>query len=263
MITSFSNPLIKLIKRLRQRKYRQEEGVFFIEGLRVVLTAVEQHAVIETLVYALPLLTSEAGRQAIERLQRQGVDCVEVAPAVFESISERDNPTGLGAIVKMAWHELADLMVGERAIYVAVEDTADPGNLGTILRTMDAAGAAGLIVVGQSTDPFHPTAVKASMGTLFTVPLSRAADMESLLTWAQENGLQTVATSAKAKQVYWQAAYRFPVLLLMGSEREGLGKGVLEAADLAVTIPMHGSASSLNVAVATSLLLYELRRKLS
>ena len=262
MITSFSNPLVKRIKRLRQRKYRQEEGVFFIEGLRVVLTAVEQQARIETLVYALPLLTSEAGRQAIERLQVQGVDCVEVAPAVFESVSERDNPTGLGAIVKIAWRELTDLIVGEQAIYVAVEDTADPGNLGTILRTMDAAGAAGLIVVGQSTDPFHPTAVKASMGTLFTVPLSRAADMESLLAWARKHGLQTAATSAKAKQLYWQADYHLPALLLMGSEREGLSKEVLEAADLAVTIPMHGSASSLNVAVATSLLLYELKRKL-
>jgi TrmH family RNA methyltransferase len=263
MITSFSNPLIKRIKRLRQRKHRLEEGVFFIEGLRVVLTAIEQQAPIETILYASALLTSETGRQVIERQQAQGVECVELDPAVFTSISERDNPTGVAAIVQMAWRELDSLPVEEQAIYVAVEDTADPGNLGTMLRTIDAAGAAGLIVVGQSTDPFHPTAVKASMGTLFTVPISRAADMGRVLTWARAHGLQTIATSAKAKQLYWGADYRFPVLLLMGSEREGLGREVLEAADSAVTIPMHGSASSLNVAVATSLLLYEFRRRVT
>jgi TrmH family RNA methyltransferase len=187
---------------------------------------------------------------------------MELDPAVFASISERDNPTGIAAIVKMAWRELDSLPVGEQAIYVVVEETADPGNLGTILRTMDAAGADGLIVVGQSTDPFHPTAVKASMGTLFTVAISQAADMGGVLSWARGRGLQTIATSAKAKELYWAADYRFPALLLMGSEREGLGREVLEAADLAITIPMHGSASSLNVAVATSLLLYEMRRPL-
>lgn len=261
MITSFSNPLVKRIKRLRQRKYRLEEGAFFIEGLRVVLTAVEQRAPIETILYAPDLLTSEIGRQVVERQQEQGGNCVALDAAVFASISERDNPTGIAAIVQIAWRELDSLPVGEQAIYVAVEDTADPGNLGTILRTIDAAGAAGLIVVGQSTDPFHPTAVKASMGTLFTVPISRTADMGTVLDWARNGGLQTIATSAKATQLYWAADYRFPVLLLMGSEREGLGEAVLAAADLAVTIPMYGSASSLNVAVATSLLLYELRRK--
>jgi TrmH family RNA methyltransferase len=239
-----------------------EEGAFVIESLRVVLTAVEQNAPIETIVYSSAFLTSKVGRQVIERQRGQGVDCVELDPAVFASISERDNPTGIAAVVQMAWCELDSLPVGKEGIYVAVEETADPGNLGTILRTVDAVGADGLIVVGQSTDPFHPTAVKASMGTLFTVAISRTADMGGVLSWARGRGLQTIATSAKAKQIYWAADYRFPALLLMGSEREGLGREVLEAADLAVTIPMHGSASSLNVAVATSLLLYEMRRQL-
>lgn len=261
MITSFSNPLVKRIKRLRQRKYREEEGAFFIEGLRVVLMAVEHHAPIETLIYSSELLTSEVGRQAVVEQQERGLPCAELSAPVFQAISEREHPVGLGAIVKTSWRDLDSVVVGPADLWVALVGTADPGNLGTILRTMDAVGAAGLVLVGSTTDPFHPTAVKASMGALFTAPIGRRPNEGALMAWARARGLLTVATSAKAPQVFWDALYRRPALLLMGSEGEGLSKEVLEAADLSVTIPMTGSVSSLNLAVATGLLLYEWRRR--
>ncbi|MEW5985473.1 MAG: RNA methyltransferase [Chloroflexota bacterium] len=260
MIISFSNPLIKRIKRLRQRKYREEESAFFVEGLRVVLTAVEHRAPIETLVYSSELLTSEAGRRAVSEQQQRGLPCVELSAPVFRAISEREHPVGLGAIVKTSWHDLDSVVVDPADVWVALVGTADPGNLGTILRTLDAVGAAGLVLVGSTTDPFHPTAVKASMGALFTVPVGRLPDEATLFAWARAHGLFIMATSAKARTLFWDAPYQRPALLLMGSEGEGLSKQVLEAADLAVTIPMRGSASSLNLAVATGLLLYELRR---
>jgi RNA methyltransferase, TrmH family len=261
MITSFSNPLVKQIKRLRQKKYRQEEGLFFIEGLRVVLTAVEQSAPLESLVYAPELLTSEVARQVIIEQQAQGVRCVSVAAAVFQAISERDNPAGLGAVVQAGWRPLHELPVTATAVYVALFDISDPGNLGTILRTLDATGASALILVGETADPFHSTAVKASMGALFTVPISQVSGAPTLLDWAGRHGIQTVATSAKATASYWAASYRRPLLLLMGNEGEGLPAAVMAAAGQSVTIPMSGTVSSLNLAVATSLLLYELRRR--
>jgi TrmH family RNA methyltransferase len=260
VITSFRNPLIKRIKRLRRKKHRRREEAFFIEGIRVVLSALEQDAPIETLVYAPDLLTSDVAWEAIAVQKAAGADIAELSADLFASISERENPVGLGAVVHTQLRTLAELAVAADDILVAAKDLSDPGNLGTLVRTLDGVGAAGLILVGQTTDPFHPTAVKASMGALFTVPVCAVDRMDDLWTWAQHRRLFTVATSARARENFWEAGYRFPALLLLGSEGEGLSAEVLQRAQQAVSIPMYGRASSLNLSVAAGLLLYELRR---
>ncbi len=261
MITSHRNPLVKRIRGLERKKQRQEEGAFFVEGIRVVLSALERGAPVALLVYAPDLLTSEAANEAIRRFEAEGGETAAVSGEVFRSVSQRDNPAGLGAIVAARLHPLEALPVAPDAIFVAASDVGDPGNLGTILRTMDGVGAAGLVLVGQTTDPFHPTAVKASMGTLFNIPVATVEGMGALWAWAEGRGLFTIATSARAPRDYRDPGYRFPALLLLGSEAEGLPAGVVERADRAVSIPMLGTASSLNLAVAAGLLLYELRRQ--
>lgn len=258
MISSFQNPLVKRIKRLRQKKYRQQEGSFFVEGLRAVLTAVEQNAPIETLVYAPDLLTSAVGQAAIAAQQARGLPCEAVTAEVFGALAERENPTGIGAVVRFRPLTLAELEVTSNSVLLALVEIADPGNLGTILRTVDAAGGNGVILVGATADVGHPTAVKASMGTIFTVPCAQVAAVGELLAWAAEQGLHTCATSVKAQADYRAAVYRRPTLLLLGSEREGLTADVLAAAEQAVSIPMRGTASSLNLAVAAGLLIYEI-----
>jgi TrmH family RNA methyltransferase len=145
-------------------------------------------------------------------------------------------------------------------IYVGLVEIGDPGNLGTVIRTMDAVGTAGLILVGHTVDPYHPTAVKASMGALFSSPHCHVDAVDDLLKWTSEMGIQTVATSAKAELSFWQAKPRFPVCLILGSEGQGLPQEVFETADLSVTIPMTGQATSLNLAVAAGILLFEMRR---
>ena len=260
MITSHRNPLVKRIRRLQQKKYRRQEEAFFVEGIRAVLMALERRAPVETVVYAPELLTSEIAWEAIARWQAAGGEATMISGDLFHTISERDNPVGLGAVVATRLHSLAALTASEGDIFVALDDISDPGNLGTIVRTLDGMGGAGLILVGQTTDPFHPTAVRASMGALFTVPVAEVGDMDEVWKWAQANSAQTIATSAHADELFWAADYRFPVLLLLGSEGEGLPPAVLERADLSVSIPMHGASSSLNLAVAAGLLLYELRR---
>ena len=262
MITSFRNPLVKRIKKLKRKKYRQREGAFFVEGIRTVLSAIERQAPLETLVVAPELLTSDVAWEAVAGQRAQGVEVREVSAEVFESFAERENPVGLGAIVNVRLHDLGSLPAGPDDIFAALLDVGDPGNLGTIVRTLDGMGAAGLILVGQTTDPFHPTAVKASMGALFNVPVAEAESVDALWRWAQEWGVHTVATSAHAEQVYWEAAYELPTLLLLGSEGEGLPADVLAAAEQAVTIPMVGASSSLNLAVAAGLLLYDVRRQI-
>ena len=263
MITSAANPLIKRIKRLRRKKHRLQEGVFFAEGLRVVLSAVEAGAAIKTIVYSSELLTSKRAERTLAEQGAAGTACVEVAANLFRSISSRDNPAGLGAIIAASWTPLEELTVDPGAFFAALVNVSDPGNLGTVIRTADAVGAGGVILVGQSVDPYHPTAVRASMGSLFHVPVVQVNDVEALLDWSAARGISCVATSAGAQKSYRDAAFRYPLLLLLGSEGEGLPAAIIEAADLAVTIPMSGSASSLNLAVAAGILLYELSTEVS
>ena len=260
MITSFSNPLVKRVKRLRLRKYRRQEGAFFVEGVRGVLTAVEHQAPIETLIFCPELLASPVAQ---EFLTQTRLPQVAMARPVFESISERDNPVGLAAIVGENWADLARLVVKPDSIFVALFAASDPGNLGTILRTMDAVGAAGLILMGQGVDPFHGTAVKASMGTIFTVPICHVPDETALLQWANHQQIQTIATSARGTADFQNTPYQLPAILLLGSERQGLSPNILAQADLQVAIPMQGTTSSLNVAVSAGILLYAIRYHIS
>jgi len=261
MITSYQNSLIKKIKRLRQKKYRRQENAFFIEGLRVVLTAIEQKAPIQTILYAPDLLTSDIALQTIAAQEKEGIPRVAVSADVFAAISTRKDPTGLGAIIETTWNDLASLPVGTADLWLALVEIGDPGNLGTILRTADAFGVAGIILVGNTVDPFHPTAVKASMGTLFTLPIIQVDQIEDLLQWTAQNNLQTIATSAKARQPLRETAVNYPALLILGSEGEGLSSNVLAAADQQITIPMTGTVTSLNLAIATAILLYELSKQ--
>lgn len=258
MITSFSNPLIKQIKRLRQKKYREREQLHFAEGLRTVLSAIESGVVIETIVYSPELLRSELALQTLAEQEEAGTRCQAISTSLFQSISERDNPVGLAAVISNRWYSIGDFQVDQDDIFVALMNVAEPGNLGTIFRTADAAGAAGLLLVGTVVDPYHPTTIKASMGTLYSMPFARLDDSEQLFTWAESMGLQTVATTARSGTNFRRVEYSKPAILIMGSEREGLDRQIIKRAGQIVTIPMKGGASSLNLAAATAIILFEM-----
>ncbi len=258
MITSHQNPIIKKVKRLRQKKYRRQENAFFVEGLRVVLTAVEQNAPIQAILYAPDRLTSHIAQQTIAAQEKAGIPCTAVSDDVFASISSRDNPTGLAAIIESASRSLETINIQQTDLWLALFEISDPGNLGTILRTADAFNAAGIILIGNTVDPYHPTAVKASMGTLFTLSIVQVHHINHLLEWAAQNDIQTIATSAKAKQSIREMTAKFPALLLLGNEGEGLPTPILAAANHQIKIPMSGAATSLNLAIAAGILLYEL-----
>ena len=261
LISSTANPLVRRIRRLGERKHRRREGAFFVEGIQPVWQAVEAGTEIETLVVAPGLLTSALARRMVAEQERRGVRCARVTPAVFEALSGRDNPSGLAAVVRARTGRLDELAVTPDACFVALHEVGNPGNLGTILRTAEAAGAAGVLLLGETTDPFHPAAVKASMGALFTMPVVHVAEPEAFFAWAAARGIAVVTTSARAPDEHWAARYPLPVALLLGSEGEGLPAELLARGDLAVRIPMVGTAHSLNLAVAAGILLYEVRRQ--
>lgn len=260
-IESAANPLIKRIRALGQRKGREEQGACFVEGIQPVWQAVEGGAAIEALVVAPDLLTSAPARAMVAAQQAAGTPVAEVTAALYERIATRENPSGLAAIVRIARRGLASLAVTPTALFVALHEVGNPGNLGTILRTVDAVGGSGVILVGDTTDPYHPSAVRASVGTLFRLPVAHVACLDEIFSWSVENRVGVVTTSTHATHDHWDVTYPVPALMLFGNEGRGLPADIVRRGDLSVRIPMHGSAGSLNLSVAAGVLLYEALRQ--
>ena len=259
-ITSPGNELVRRARALRQRKAREEQGALLVEGIRPVWQALDHHATVEVIFLAPDLLNSDAARAATARAADQGVRVVEVSSAVFGRLADHEHPSGLAAIVRAPRHSLADLAVPPTGVLIALHEVGNPGNLGTILRTLDAISGTALITIGDSTDPHHPTAVKASMGTVFSVPTVHFDRAGELLAWACGRGITVIGATERAARTHWEQPPIPPCLLLLGHEGRGLPPDVLAACDQQVRIPMAGTAGSLNLAVAAGILLYEARR---
>ena len=266
LITSTRNPKVKRLRSYRLRKYRQREGRFLIEGIRIVEEALACGAPVETLVYAPDLLVSERAKALVERMEPDRR--LALSGDVFCTLSDRDAPQGIGAVVCTEEHSLGDIPLAGDLLVIVAYQLRDPGNLGTIIRTADAAGATGVVVVEPSVDLYDPQTVRATMGSLFALPIVRLADGAALSRWHQDLRaaslpLLVVASSAHGQQAHFEVDYNRPLTLLVGSERHGLPPSVREEADVLVRLPMAGRATSLNVAAATAALVYEVIRQRS
>jgi TrmH family RNA methyltransferase len=262
LITSRSNSKIKFLRSLRQRKGREAAGSFLVEGIRHVGEAVEAGAPLEAIYYAPDLLTSEFARQLIETQEQAGLPCYPLSADVFESVAGRENPQGILAVAHFPQVSLADLNPGNFSWGVAAVSPQDPGNVGTILRTLDAVGASGLLLLDSGVDLAHPTLIRASMGTIFWHPVLRASFTE-FQQWAEGHAYTILGTSAHAPLDYREVpAYHRPLVLLLGSEREGLTSAQAQACTRLVRLPMLGRTTSLNLAIAAGVLLYDILERL-
>lgn len=257
IITSFANTNIKQIRKLEEKKYRQTSGLFFIEGLRTVGEAVQTGAPIQSLVVAPELLVSDFGQKLLHHPAVSSIEIIEVSGEIFAKLAHKDGPQGIGAVVRQNWQPLESLIVNQSELWVALDQVSDPGNLGTIMRTADAVGCRGLFLLGHSTDPHDPTAVKASMGSIFSLSLT-TTNWAYFRQWLLDHQVRLVGTSDRADTDYQAVHYQRPLILLMGSERHGLSEEMITACDSLVQIPMRGRADSLNLAVATAVVLYEI-----
>jgi len=257
IITSPANEKIKQIRKLRERKYRSETGQFLVEGLRITTEAFQMGAMINLLVVAPDLLTSDFGRELVVQVRNQEIPVLEVNRSVFESLAVKENPQGIAAVIRQQWSTLADFSAPGDQDWIALESVADPGNLGTILRTSDGAGWAGVILLGNCTDPYDPSALRASMGAVFSQHLVRATFAE-FVQWKLETGIRVVGTSDSAEQDYHYLEYPAPMVLLMGSERQGLSEEQIQVCDELARIPMVGRSDSLNLSIATAVMIYEI-----
>lgn len=260
IITSRANARVARVRALRRRVERERTGLFLAEGTRLITEAARQGADIRELIAAPDLLRSEVARETTESLERAGVQTLRVTPEVFESLSPRDGPQGVLAVVKQHWTTLAQARSSDGLCWVALAEAQDPGNVGCVIRTADAVGAAGVILLGSTADPYDPAAVRASTGAVFAQRLVRATPRE-LSDWKRAHGVTVVGTSGSAKADYRSGGYEWPLVVLMGSEQHGLSPEQLALCDRLVGIPMIGSSDSLNLAVATAVVLYEVLRQ--
>jgi TrmH family RNA methyltransferase len=256
LITSRANPRVKHIRALRQRKERDAAAVCLVEGVRHVAEAAEAGAIIDAVAYAPGRLASPFALDLIRRLAARGADCLALSPDVFETLADKDSPQDIVAVVRQQRAALDDLSPRNMPWGVALVEPQDPGNVGSILRTVDAVGAGGLILIGAGADPYHPTSIRASMGALFWRPVA-SATFDAFAAWARRHAYRTVGTSARGEVDYRQADYERPLILLLGSEREGLADQHKAVCHQLVRLPMRGKVSSLNLSVAAGVLLYQ------
>jgi TrmH family RNA methyltransferase len=259
-LTSLSNPIVKDIKALALKKFRDQQNAFMAEGLKLIIDALDLGWSIKTLIFA----KTQQGNQTVEtvaaRAKAAGALVLEVSEKVLGAITRRDNPQMVVGVFEQKLMALKDVRPAPGDVWIALDRVRDPGNLGTIIRTADAVGAKGVILVGETTDPFSVETVRATMGSVFAVPVVKATP-EAFLAWRKGVKARFVGTHLKGSVDYRTIDYsKAATILVMGNEQQGLPDDLAGACDTLIRIPQTGRADSLNLAVATGVALYEIRR---
>lgn len=259
-VTSLANPLVKDIKALALKKFRDQQNAFMAEGLKLVIDALDLGWLIKTLIFAKSGLGNAAVEKAAARTVAAGGTVLEVSEKVLAAITRRDNPQMVVGVFTQKFLPLKDIRPKDGDVWVALDRVRDPGNLGTVIRTADAVGAKGVILVGETTDPFAVETVRATMGSIFAVPVAKASQ-EAFLGWRKGFAGMVAGTHLRGAVDYRSVDFsKGPVLLLMGNEQQGLPDILADSCDKLLRIPQAGRADSLNLAVATGVMLFEIRR---
>jgi TrmH family RNA methyltransferase len=248
-VTSLANDTVKQVRGLHLRKAREESGLFLAEGLKIVTEAVDLGFDPAILMFS----GKAADHPALKRAAARAREVIEVTPAILEKISRRENPQTVLGVFEQRFAPLAD--VENEGVVVALEQVRDPGNLGTIIRTCDAAGVGALVLIGETCDPYSVEAVRATMGSVFAVEIVRATVAE-FLAWRAGWPGSVVGTLLTATSDFRAANYRKPSLILLGNEQQGLTAELAASCDVNVKIPMRGRADSLNLSVAAGVMIY-------
>ena len=257
-VTAFSNPTVKLLRSLRDKKARKSEGLFLTEGLRILTEARDSGLLPEIIAFSPEGARHPLAAEIIAATETAGGDAIETSADILSKMSGKDNPQMVLGAYRQPETSLDRIERSKAPLWIVAQALRDPGNIGTILRTGDAAGAGGLILIDESADPFSVEAVRASMGALFTQDIATARWPE-FVSWLRSGEGQLVGTSLKASLDYLDAEYRQPCFLLIGNEQQGLPADYEAECDLRVKIPMAGRADSLNAAMATAVMAFAIR----
>ena len=257
-ITSFSNETVKRLRSLRDKRHRREEGLFLAEGLRILAEARDSRRLPEIVAFTAEGAKHALAAEIIAEAEAAGADAIETSPDILSKMSGKDNPQMLLGAYRQPETALERIDRSASPLWIVAQALRDPGNIGTILRTGDAVGAGGLILIDDCADPYSVEAVRASMGAVFTQAIATAR-WPDFIAWLRAGAGQFVGTSLKATQDYLQAKYDQPCFLLIGNEQQGLPADYEAECDLLVKIPMAGRADSLNAAMATAVMAFTIK----
>ncbi|ADG11143.1 RNA methyltransferase [Caulobacter segnis] len=254
-VTSLTNATVKAVRALHMRKEREESGLFLAEGLKIVIEAIDCGHAPKIVMYGPDAADHPMLKKAVAACLKAGGEVIEVNREILEKVSRRDNPQAVVAVFRQVFTPLTAIVPESAPCWVAMQAVRDPGNLGTVIRTADAAGCGGVILVGDCVDPYSVEGVRATMGSIFAVKIAKATIPE-FLAWRETWPGSVVGTLLTATVDHKSADYVKPSLILMGNEQQGLPPELAAACDVNVKIPMRGRADSLNLSVATGIMIY-------
>ena len=258
LVTAFSNPTVKRLRSLRDKKARREEGLFLAEGLRIIAEARDSGRLPEIVMYSAEGAKHPLAAAIIDETEAAGGEAIETTADILTKASGKDNAQMLVAAYRQNDRRLTEIDRSTSPLWLVAQALRDPGNIGTILRTGDAVGAGGLILIDDCADPYSVEAVRASMGAIFTQHAVKAR-WSDFIAWLRSGPGQLVGTSLKATHDYLEVRYEQPCFLLIGNEQQGLPAEYEAACDLLVKIPMSGRADSLNAAMATAIMAFQVK----
>jgi len=259
-LTGSSNPVIKEIRSLKNKSDREEKGLFFIEGTRFVSEALKENAGIRCIVFSEAFLSGGASAEIINDVKGKGIICYEVPDSLFGSISDTQNPQGILAVLELKRKLLRDTAISE-GLLILLDNIRDPGNMGTIIRTADAAGCAGVVVSDGCADIYNPKVLRSTMGSVFHLPVCYGGSISEMMQLIKQRGFLLCASHLEGSVSIYDADLSGNTALIIGSEAEGISVETARNADLLIKIPMAGRAESLNASVAAGVMMFEAMRQ--
>ena len=260
LISSSQNPAVKAVKSLKNRRDREEKGLYYVEGLRIVEEALKERADIAEIAVSEEFAADLRNTGILSQIEALKLKTYLLPQKLFKEITDTETPQGILAIMRIRRHELKrDL--DKNGLYLILDSIRDPGNLGTMIRTADAAGFSGVILSKGCVDPYNPKVLRSTMGSVFHMPVYQASDITETVKYLKENGISLYVTHLEGKASIFQANMGSGAAIVIGSEAEGVGEDLKSLADLLVRIPMPGRAESLNASVAAGIMMYEAVRQ--
>lgn len=260
-VTSPQNKFLKLAASLKRKKYRDELGLFLVEGVRLVEEAAQSSWLVETCIYTVQALKQERVQEILSLLRSKDCRILQVSPALFDKITDTQEPQGIIAIVRKHTYSFNDALSKEKPFFVVLDEVQDPGNVGTVIRTAVAAGCSGVILTKGCADVFASKVVRASMGSIFHVPIFENLTTDEVVSYFAEHGITMLATSLQSSKVYFTVDLTVAVAIVFGNEGNGVSQTLLDHAENRLYIPLRGSVESLNVAASAAVILYEAVRQ--
>jgi TrmH family RNA methyltransferase len=262
MITSPHNPRVKLAARLRDHRQRRKEQRILIDGAREISRAIAAGVILQEVFVCPKLCQTAEAKLLLENLPGSGAEVIEVSEPVFSRLAFGERAEGVVAVATVPLHRLEDIVLPENPLVAVLEGVEKPGNIGAVLRSADGAGISALVLAEPRTDLFNPNAIRASLGTIFTLPTA-VADVNEVMDWLRNRGLQVVAARVEGSVLYTEIDYRRPTAIVLGSEADGLSSQWSGEVIRGIRLPMLGAADSLNVSAAAAVIFYEALRQRS